>query len=160
MTSSFTIRKATLEDAGAIAEVLRSVEYFTNLSELPFSECCQRVTQHLQDCLADDSHSVYVALDEHQRVVGYISVHWLPYLFLPGPEGYISELFVHAWARGQGAGSQLLSAVKREAEARGCHRLSLINIRKRESYRRGFYRKDGWIEREDAANFVYTFERD
>ncbi len=160
MASIFTIRKATLQDAAAIAEILRSVEYFTHLNQQPVEELRQLVAQQLKDCQANDSHSVYVALDEGTQVVGYLSVHWLPYLFLPGPEGYISELFVHAWARGQGVGRQLLSAVKREAESRGCHRLSLINMRKRESYQRGFYRKDGWMEREDAANFVYTLERE
>ncbi len=48
-----------------------------------------------------------------------------------------------------------MRAVKAEAARRGCWRLSLLNMRGRESYERAFYAKDGWQEREDAANFVY-----
>ena len=72
-----------------------------------------------------------------------------------GPEGYISELFVRSNARGQGVGTELLQAVEAEARARGCPRLSLINLRDRESYLRKFYVKAGWEERTVAANFVY-----
>jgi GNAT superfamily N-acetyltransferase len=93
-----------------------------------------RVSRPLQLCLADNSHSIYVAERPEGELVGYIAVHWLPYLFLPGPEGYISELFIRELARGQGLGSQLLEVVKKEAAERGCIRLSLINIRSRESY--------------------------
>jgi len=57
--------------------------------------------------------------------------------------------------RGQGIGSQLLEVMKAEARKRGCSRLMLINLRKRESYQRQFYRKQGWEEREGVANFVY-----
>jgi hypothetical protein len=48
----------------------------------------------------------------------------------------------------------LLEAVKGEAATRNCSRLSLLNMRDRESYQRAYYTKDGWQERSDAANFV------
>jgi hypothetical protein len=41
-----------------------------------------------------------------------------------------------------------------DAEARGCSRLNLLNGRQRESYRREFYEKNGWRER-DMASFVF-----
>jgi GNAT superfamily N-acetyltransferase len=75
---------------------------------------------------------------------------------MAGPEGYVSELFVRESARGQGVGGQLLDAIETEARARGCTRLSLINLRHRESYRRQFYVKAGWQERGAAANFIYA----
>lgn len=31
----------------------------------------------------------------------------------------------------------------------------LVNSRERESYQRQFYQKQGWIERENIANFIY-----
>jgi GNAT superfamily N-acetyltransferase len=71
-----------------------------------------------------------------------------------GPEGYISELFVRAGARGRGIGGQLLKIVEREAKERDSQRLSLINLRGRESYQRQFYVKAGWQERSEAANFI------
>ena len=79
--------------------------------------------------------------------------------FLAGPEGYVSELFVCAAERGKGMGSRLLEAIKEEALARGCSRLTLINLRHRESYERGFYTTRGWQERPEAASFVYLLEQ-
>jgi GNAT superfamily N-acetyltransferase len=103
----------------------------------------ERVRQHISLCLADDSHSAFVAENEKLKVIGYSSVHFLPYFFLPGPEGYVSELFISAETRGKGVGTALLEMVIGEAQKRGCARLSLINSRTRESYIRQFYEKHG-----------------
>jgi GNAT superfamily N-acetyltransferase len=67
----------------------------------------------------------------------------------------VSELFVRESARGQGVGRELLRNIETTARARGCARLSLINLRNRESYMRQFYVKAGWEERREAANFIY-----
>jgi hypothetical protein len=48
----------------------------------------------------------------------------------------------------------LLNAIETEARALGCPRLSLVNLRNRESYQRQFYVKAGWQERTEAANFT------
>ncbi len=104
--------------------------------------------------MRDDSHWMLVAESGAGRVLGYISVHWIPFLFLEGAEGYISELFVHKAARGSGVGSSLLHAVTEEARMRGCACLMLLNGRTRESYQREFYKKRGWRERETMANFI------
>ena len=104
--------------------------------------------------MADTSHSIYVAETAQYGVIGYACVHWLPYLFLPGPEGYLSELFVEQTHRGKGVGKQLLNSIVTEAKHRDCSRLMLITSRGRESYRREFYLKQGWVERDGMANFV------
>ncbi len=46
---------------------------------------------------------------------------------------------------------QIREAIQAEAQKRGCSRLMLFNLRKRESYQRHFYPKHGWEERADAA---------
>ena len=149
------IRKAQQGDAWALTGLLMGLGWFEHYFSGASREALQdRVGQHLERCLADVSHSVYVTEIAQGELAGYLSVHWLPYLFLPGPEGYVSELFVRADARGQGIGSDLLETARQEAEARGCTRLSLINMRSRESYLRGFYGQHGWEERPDAANFI------
>jgi GNAT superfamily N-acetyltransferase len=153
------IRLARREDALRLAAFLKGMNYFHRLETLSPEQVAAQVDRHLALCLADPSHSVYVAETVSGEPVGYANVHWLPYLFLPGPEGYVSELFVSETARGQGIGSALLRAVKEEAETRGCSRLSLLNMRGRESYQRAFYAKDGWEERADAANFVFEMMR-
>jgi GNAT superfamily N-acetyltransferase len=99
----------------------------------------ERIRSHITLCLADESHSVFVAEYDLRKVIGYSSVHYLPYFFLQGPEGYISELFIALEARGAGVGTALLEEAIADGRKRGCSRLSLINSRTRESYRRKFY---------------------
>lgn len=147
------IRKARMEDASALASLLQGLGQWHRLEVMPAEDCARMVAGHLKLDLGDDSHSVWVA-ELSERVVGYCAVHWEPYLFLPGPEGMVSELFLEETARGKGIGAALLAEVRIEAERRGCVRLGLLNSRGRESYQRGFYRKQGWVEREDMANFI------
>lgn len=154
-----SLRRAALDDAPRLAAFLKDMNYFHRLEGLSLAQVAAQVERHLSACLTDDSHSVYLAENSDGAILGYANVHWLPYLFLPGPEGYVSELFVGEAARGQGIGAKLLKAVKEEAVTRGCSRLSLLNMRGRESYQRGFYARDGWQEREDAANFVFEMGR-
>ena len=45
-------------------------------------------------------------------------------------------------------------SIRQDAQKRGCSRLSLVNMRQRESYQRGFYKSRGWQERPEAANFI------
>ena len=149
------IRKAVFADARELADLLVDIGWFEAVNNQPPEAVTRQVESRITQCLADDSHSIYVAQSRELKIVGYSSVHWLPYLFMNGPEGYVSELFVRTSARGQGIGKQLLHAVEAAAQDRGCARLSLINLRNRESYLRKFYVKAGWEERSDAANFVY-----
>lgn len=152
---TFQIRPAHLDEAGALADLLVDIGWFQRYFDtVPAEVLRERIQQQLQLDLADSSHSVYVAENTESELAGYVAVHWLPYLFLPGPEGFVSELFVRDSARSQGVGSRLLAAVKTEAAQRCCSRLSLINMRTRESYQRGFYAQQGWEERLDAANFI------
>lgn len=147
------IRPALPDDAPAICGILRELDYFTHIVEASPEEATDRVARHLELCEADDSHTVLVA-EKETGVVGYAAVHWLPYLLLPGPEGYVSELFVRESERGRGIGTALLKAVIEQAQDRGCYRLMLTNGRDRPAYRRGFYKERGWTERPDIANFV------
>ncbi len=151
---SYHIRRATIADTDRLTDLLIGLQHFRRLEGVPRAAVLAQVSRHLGLCLADDSHAVYIAETGEGAIAAYAAVHWLPYLFLPGPEGYISELFVAEAARGQGVGARLLATIAEEACDRGCSRLSLLNMRGRESYQRGFYVRHGWEERPDAANFV------
>lgn len=150
------IRKAEIQDTVALTQLLKSLGWFAYLASEPSEITRERITHHLRLCNCDQNRSIYVA--EDSEIVGYIAVHWLPYLFLPAPEGYISELFVRKSLRGQGVGTQLLEAVKAEAQERNCSRLMLVNSRNRDSYKHKFYERQGWKEREEIANFVYLLK--
>ena len=153
-----TLRSAAQTDAEELRALIESVEGFASLKALPEEERRACVARHLAQALSGESHQVFVAAEEGGagRILGYVAVHYLPYLILTGPEGFVSELFVCEDARGQGVGRALLERVTEEARARGCRRLSLLNMADRESYARGFYQKRGWEERDDARNFVRT----
>jgi GNAT superfamily N-acetyltransferase len=110
----FLIRKALQSDSTRLARLLHDLHYFDRLQTQPFEDTRVYLARYLALCLADDSHSVYVA-EADGEILGYAAVHWLPYLFLPGPEGYVSELFVSDAARGQGIGTALLAELEGEA---------------------------------------------
>lgn len=151
---SVTIRAVTLEDSEQLAALLRGIGWFKAFEQETAAASEARVRRHLELCLANNSHSLYAAEDDNGRIIGFVAVHWLPYLIFAGPEGFVSELFVAESVRGQGVGKQLLQTVEAKARQLGCVRLSLLNGRQRESYARQFYTKLGWEERPDMANLV------
>ena len=146
------IRPATLEDALSIAQILLEVEREQGGTVGELEPLVERLKTALEQYRHSDSHDVYV-LERGGTVLGYLAVQWLTPLFSAQLEGYVSDLFVRASARGQGVGGQLLEKVVLEARARGCRRLTLVNVRDRQSYARAFYPKHGWLE-QDAARFV------
>jgi GNAT superfamily N-acetyltransferase len=153
------IREARIEDAGPLAQVLIGMGWFTALQDTTPEALGDKVAAQLASLCGSSLSTVLVAEGGDGVVVGYCNVHWLHDLFLPVPEGYLSELFLLPVARVLGIGSLLLARVVAEAEARGAHRLTLLNGKHRESYERGFYIKKGWEERERMANFVYWVRR-
>lgn len=153
MPGQVSIRPARPTDAAAIAAILQDLGWFAHLNALEAGEAQDHVARQLGLCQADASHLVLVAQEGGGQVVAYGAIHWLPYLIKPGPEGYVSELFVRQAWRGQGVGGALLAALTDEARARGCSQLMLINNQERESYKRAFYAKQGWQERQAMANF-------
>ncbi len=152
--SRITVRKAEQEDVPVIAEIIRKLGWFPHAENESPLATQRRVLLHLELCDADDSHTVLVAEDDEGKVAGYVSVHWLPYLMLSGPEGYVSELFVSEDARGKGVGTELMNDVREFAITKGCSRLMLLNGRDRPSYERDFYAQLGFEERPEMANLV------
>lgn len=154
--SDVTIRPARLTDTGAIAELWRALGWFPHINEESQADTEARIARHLELCFADDSHMVLVAENSDGAFAGFVSVHWLPYLFLTGPEGYITELFVVETERGKGIGRTLLSEVGKRAIERGCSRLQLVTGKDHDSYK--IYHKLGWKERPELADFVLHLE--
>ncbi|MGB0922524.1 MAG: GNAT family N-acetyltransferase [Alphaproteobacteria bacterium] len=90
-------------------------------------------------------------------MVGFCVMHRIPVPILGGTEGYISDLFVRADARGHDVGHRLLERAEEISRVEGFLRLHVINYRERESHKREFYPKLGFQEREDTADFVLPF---
>jgi GNAT superfamily N-acetyltransferase len=154
MSAELKIRPARREDLGAIAALWRELGWLRWINDEDPAKVESAMVQRLQESQADDSHLALVAEDGQGRVLAYGAMHFLPYLIMPGPEAYVSELFVTADARGRGVGQKMLRHLEKLARERGCARLMLITLRDRESYQREFYKKQGWQERPVIANFV------
>jgi hypothetical protein len=75
------IREANTQDAGLLAELLKDIGWFESFNNEPLEVTRQRVRVHVEQCRADKSHSIFVAESSDRNIVGYGSVHWLPYLF-------------------------------------------------------------------------------
>ena len=148
------IRTAKIEDARAIAEVLCNIDDYPQWKEIGADKLEQTVHESLE--WKNTERLVLVAVLEH-RVIGYAVVYWQQLLF-SGKEGYVSELFIRSDASSQGIGTTLLEKIKVEAIARGCGRLTLVNLKDRESYRRGFYASRGWEEKSNTVRFALNLE--
>jgi GNAT superfamily N-acetyltransferase len=152
----FSIRAACVEDAPALSRLMRSLGWFQQLIVEDDAATTVRVTRYLETlCAPGGGHTVLVIETGGPGVIGYAAVHWLPYLFLTGLEGFMSQLFVDEAYRGAGAGTLLLDAVAEQARERGCSRLNVLTRASREAYQRGFYTSRGWVERDDMRNLVY-----
>ena len=153
------IREVRLEDSSAIASIQRALGWSEQIKRESFADTQDRIESYLERCQREKTHTILVAEREQEhnirQVIGYIAVHWYPHL-MRGNDGYVSELFVHPDATGQGIGSMLLDTIKAAALERNCTRLLLMNGRMRESYARQFYAKHGWVELRDAAFFSLT----
>lgn len=98
--------------------------------------------------------SVALVAVEGEVVAGFINAHICLFPMLAGDEWYVTELFLNSRFRGQGVGGSLLDELERRARAAGVVRMMLHNFKDVESYKRDFYKKRGYTEREHAANFV------
>ena len=153
-----TIRNAVLGDAVRMAEILREIGWSSRRNSLPLEDVSKPIEGLIEHCINDShGHSMLVAVDEDDTVVGFTCVHWVPFVMLGSWEGYVSDMFVSPEASGMGVGTALIECVIEEGESRGCMRLMVTNGKEKASYKLGFYKKLGWTERPSVANFVYYY---
>lgn len=149
--SEITTRSASVQDAAAIACLLKDMGWFKAHERATDEQAIQAIEALIA---APRSSLLLVAEDTKHGLCGYCAVHWLPSAVLLGWEAYVSELFVADSARGTGAGSRLLNAATQAARERDCQRIWLVNNRERPSYQRGFYQQQGFKEQAEMARFV------
>src|SRR3569833_200892 len=143
------IRLAAIEDSDGITVLLHPPEPggANDLAAMAAAEVAVR------NCIDEPGSDIFVA-EAAGKVVGYAAVHWIPFPMLHGREGYISDLLIAPEWRGYGFGGRLVLAVEIRARELGCVRLMLNNRIAGESFGRGFFRKAGFLQRTDFANFV------
>ena len=148
------IRLAKQEDAPGIAAVVHAMTELRSVARQSTETTTKTVSSNLERVSSSGCSAAYVAEEFQGEIVGYGAVHWTPFLFLSGGEAYVTELFVRPSASGKGVGSVILETIVADAKQRGCSRITLLNGRDGESYRRSFYTKRGWVERDRMANFI------
>ncbi len=147
---TLTTRPATVDDAAMIGDLITRIDDYPHWQAVGAPTMAQNARAAIE--AVHPNRSVLVA-EIDGRVVGYASAYWLDVLF-SGRECYVSELFVRSDASGKGAGSALLAAIEAEGLAQGCGRMTLVNIKDRESYKRGFYASRGWTEKPNTVRFA------
>lgn len=129
------LRDALAADADAIAQLLDVLGY---PGTAPF------IRTRIAQLLAHPDARLVVAADG-ARVVGVISLHFLPQLALAGDFCRISYLCVDESARGGGIGAMLEARAAALARARGCDRIELhCHARRTDAHR--FYERQGYSE--------------
>ncbi len=156
--SKVKIRQAVTDDAVKMAEILREIGWSERRNKMNIEEVSNPIEDLINYCIENPrDHTMIVAVDRDDKVIGFTNVHWVPFVMLGSWEGYVSDVFVSPNAGGKGVGSALVKYVMEEGEKRGCMRLMLTNGKEKPSYKTGFYKKLGWTERPKVANFVYYY---
>ncbi len=157
--ADITVRRAAHGDAVRMAEILREIGWSVRRNALQIEEVSNPIEELIEHCINNShGHSMLVAVDEDDTVVGFTCVHWVPFVMLGSWEGYVSDMFVSPEASGMGVGTTLIERVMEEGRERGCMRLMVTNGKEKASYKLGFYKKLGWTERPSVANFVYYYK--
>lgn len=139
----FAIRSAEASDLDAAYALVVALGY-PDLEREAFARAFPAVLEHPETL-------VLVAEEaETGQLVGLMSLSHRPTLRLGGVIASIDELVIAGRARGLGVGGALLARAKTEAARLGARRLELTTNRARESYRRGFYVKNGFAEANSA----------
>jgi GNAT superfamily N-acetyltransferase len=147
-TAPIAIRPLRLSDIGAVMQLHRELGW-----NPAFQADGTTLKQRLETLITEDGALLLVA-EMDGEVVGYIHGQMVVYLLFAGREMLISEVFVVEEARSKGVGKALIGAIEREAVKQRCFRISVLNGRERESYKRGFYPSLGYQERPQTANFT------
>jgi len=104
--------------------------------------------------LISGENALLLVAELNGEVAGYVHGEIVTYLLFAGREMLVSELFVREEFRSKGVGQALMAAIEAEAVQRKCFRISVLNSRERESYKRGFYSGLGYDERAHVANLI------
>jgi N-acetylglutamate synthase-like GNAT family acetyltransferase len=141
--TTIRIRLATEQDVENAIRLMAQLGY-PDLSLSMFSETYHSVLRH-------PAMTVIVCEGDDGEVVGLATISRRPQLRLTADLITIDEFVVANNARGRGVGRALLEHIKAMARKAGACRLELNTNRARESYRRGFYIKNGFREADSAV---------
>lgn len=126
------LRTAIVEDSAAIAELLAQLGYPGTGPMMP---------EKIRQLQAHPDGRLVVALDDSGVLLGFIGLHFMMQLALPGDFCRIAYFCVSDIARGAGVGRKLEEFAEQEARARGCDRIEVHCHERRVDAHRFYYRQ-------------------
>lgn len=150
----FRVRPAKKQDCEEIADLMHNIGWLSTVNEESFNYTVKRLQNIFDTHNMLEQEQVFVAQLGSSKIVGCICVQWNEYLQFPSTECFVSDLLVREEYRGKGIGTALLDKIKAIAKRKKCYRIMLLNGKHRDSYKRGFYTKKDFIERNEFMNFV------
>lgn len=137
------IRKATTDDGPALAQLLNQLGY-------PQIDA-ENIRNILKTILSEPQMGVLIAVENDSKtLMGLLTYSYKTQLRFLGLSMEIDELVVDEHYRGFGVGAALLQEAKSVAQVVGAKILVLSTNRDRSSYKRGFYLKQGFVEKNSA----------
>ncbi|MFU8928277.1 GNAT family N-acetyltransferase [Acinetobacter puyangensis] len=130
------IRAGRLEDCPEIVKLL---------AELGYPATDHFIYGKLNLILASPNHYCFLAVDDCQLVVGFISISIILQIALAGDFARIDYLVVSEQCQQQGIGHMLEQKCVEIAKLRGCDRIEL-HCHERRQLAHQFYNQQGYIE--------------
>lgn len=141
------IRPAQLEDVPRLVALAAQLGYPTTAAAL---------RARLETLLPQPDHAVFVALDEAECVVGWISL----FVYRPlmcDPLALVAGLVIDACCRGQGYGRALMARAETWAREQGCYGVYLkSNVKRTEAH--AFYEHLGYSNIKTQYGFFKALE--
>jgi len=129
------IREATINDGEEIAKLLTSLDY-------PDTEGFIKIK--IEQQLKHQDARLLVAV-EGSKIHGFISLHFIPQVALPGDFCRISYFCVNEASRNRGVGAKLEETANALAKERGCNRIE-VHCHTRRELAHKFYNRQGYVE--------------
>lgn len=134
------IRPVKLEDAPAIVKLLAQLDY-------PNTESF--IENKLQKMI-DDPNEEFFVYEVENRVLAFMSLHFIPQIALQGDFARISYFAVDSMSRSEGIGRMMEEYCTQIAVSRGCDRIELHSHTRREQAHK-FYFRQGY---EDSPKYL------
>ena len=143
-----TVRRATAEDAGRVAELFDAYRVFYGQTPAP-----DAARAFVHDRIDKADSAIFVAEDGGE-IKGFAQLYPSMSSVAMGPIWVLNDLYVDESARGKGLATALLERVQAFAEENGASRLTLATARDNRAAAE-LYRKMGWRPDE----FFVTYHR-
>src|SRR5262245_7111805 len=149
-----TVRRATAEDAPAIARMFTDFNDEFGEPTPPAESVSARAAEHIEG-----GHSLFFLVGDGPD--GFAQLRFRPSLYAEGLESHLQELYVVPAKRGRGLGRALLEAALEEARGQGAGFIDL-GTSEDDTAARALYESAGFTNRERPPDgpVIYVYERD